>query len=65
VLFGQEQFLPAMGQTSPKLPVAFVDSPRGLGVTFLNLVFKEIAWFEHYHHRNKMPRTITATKYPA
>jgi hypothetical protein len=52
-LFGLEQFLPALGQTPPKLPIAFVNSPRGLGITFLNLVLKEIACFEHYHHRNK------------
>jgi hypothetical protein len=57
-----EQFLPALGQTPPKLPIAFVDSPRRLGVTFLNLVLKEIAWFEHYRHRNKMPRLIGAFK---
>jgi hypothetical protein len=53
-----KEFLPALGQTPPKLPIAFVDSPRRLGVTFLNLVLKEIAWFEHYRHRNKMPRLI-------
>jgi len=49
-----------MCQTPPKLPIAFVDSARGLSVTFLNLVLKEIAWFEHYHHRNKTPRLIGA-----
>ena len=43
-----------MGQTPPKLAITFVDSPRGLGVTFLNLVFKEIVWFEHYNHHDKM-----------
>ena len=54
MLSGLEQVLPAMGQTPPKLAIAFVDSPRGLGVTFLNLVFKEIIWFEHYNHHDKM-----------
>jgi hypothetical protein len=49
-----------MGQMPPKLPIAFVDSPRGLGVTFLNLFLKEIACFEHDDHHNKTPRLIGA-----
>jgi len=49
-----------MGQMPPKLPIAFVDSARGLSVTFLNLILKEVVCFEHYDHHNKTPRLIGA-----
>jgi len=45
-----------LSQTPPELPVAFVDSPRGLSLALVDLMLKKIGCFEHRGRHNKTPR---------
>ena len=46
---------PSVGQTLPEFPIGFVCSSSGLGVAFLDLLFKEIDGFEHCNYHKNAP----------
>jgi hypothetical protein len=56
VLLGSQQFFPAMRESQPKFPIILISGARGDVSTLINLLLKEIGWFEHFDHHNKMPR---------